>query len=68
MWLCEDKLNGKTVHFQFPSKSQKRHLLKAPQCYPFQPSLEKKKRDIYEWIFFLYVDVNYLIVTEIILP
>ena len=30
MWLCEDKLKGKTAYFPLPSTSQKRRVLKLP--------------------------------------
>ena len=36
MWLCEDKLKGKTAHFQCPSASQKRAFLSSliiTSCY-----------------------------------
>ena len=29
MWLCEDKLKGKTAHFRLPSASQKRACLSS---------------------------------------
>ena len=47
MWLCEDKLKGKTAHFRLPSASQKHacfktdeirsrcSLLFLPEHYPF---------------------------------
>ena len=34
MWLCEDKLKGKTTHFRSPSAAQKRACLSALLVFP----------------------------------
>ena len=43
MWLCEDKLKGKTAHFWLPSAAQKRRrrVLKFPNILALDAILFK---------------------------
>ena len=43
MWLCEDKLKRKTVHFRLPSASQKRACLSSLKCLAEAYSRSKKR-------------------------
>ena len=45
MWLCEDKLKGKTAHFRLPSVSQKHACLSSLFCFrPRTPTTKDRQQ------------------------